>query len=539
MHRQNSQDKNALKKQFLSKSKVLGSFGWRCFKNLGLISVGLLVGFGMIIGPLAKIDDTFAVADAGGDTTLADGTKVDLSTGGDPVASSISITMGGTENGQLNAGSTDPNKSAGLVKRTASVQIGATDGYSVTISGNPNLTGINSNNKIPTVTTNTTLAQMNNQWGWYSVEGNVDCSALQTMKQMKTTGEQIASGVLTVAITKQYTMCFGAKVNGNQAADTYSNTVTLSVVAQPHIVRTFGGIDTMQKMTTDICKAAKVNDAAYLRDTRDNKSYWVTKLADGNCWMSQNLAFDMSGIRAVPKLGSVSEGGATSDDNYESYSWKVGDYVIKDPVAAQACADNNVGLSGCSEFVQVGNRVAAGNPNFYRLELYEGTDGSTCTKSANTTISTATSGPCAQYDAHYLVGNYYSYAATANICPAGWTKPSSSTSNNATNGSFYYLLNKYGLISSTTGSAGGASYNIAKSPLFFVRSGVVGKRNSDTLGNAGVKGLYWSSNASSMGSDYGLSFDASSVSPSNVGAGFNGRSLRCLVVVSAGGAWDL
>ena len=200
MHRQDSQDKNVLNKQFLSKSKVLGSFGWRCFKNLGLISVGLLVGFGMIIGPLAKIDNTFAVADAGGDTTLADGTKVDLSTGGDPVASSISITMGGTENGQLNAGSTDPNKSAGLVKRTASVQIGVTDGYSVTISGNPNLTGINSNNKIPTVTTNTTLAQMNNQWGWYSVEGNVDCSALQTMKQMKTTGEQIASGVLTVAI---------------------------------------------------------------------------------------------------------------------------------------------------------------------------------------------------------------------------------------------------------------------------------------------------------------------------------------------------
>ena len=57
----------------------------------------------------------------------------------------------------------------------------------------------------------------------------------------------------------------------------------------------FNGITTMQQMTADICKNAKENDSAQLTDTRDNKKYWVTKLKDGNCWMTQNLAYNGGG----------------------------------------------------------------------------------------------------------------------------------------------------------------------------------------------------------------------------------------------------
>ena len=45
----------------------------------------------------------------------------------------------------------------------------------------------------------------------------------------------------------------------------------------------------MQEMTSTICADAAENDTAQLTDTRDGKKYWVTKLADGNCWMTQNL----------------------------------------------------------------------------------------------------------------------------------------------------------------------------------------------------------------------------------------------------------
>ena len=51
----------------------------------------------------------------------------------------------------------------------------------------------------------------------------------------------------------------------------------------------FGGITTMQEMTSDICTASAIGDSETLKDTRDNNTYTVTKLADGKCWMTQNL----------------------------------------------------------------------------------------------------------------------------------------------------------------------------------------------------------------------------------------------------------
>ena len=76
---------------------------------------------------------------------------------------------------------------------------------------------------------------------------------------------------------------------------------------------TFSSIRTMQEMTPTICKAETtptkeaVNTTAVhstntnlvpearLKDTRDNKYYTVRKLADGNCWMTDNLAYAKAG----------------------------------------------------------------------------------------------------------------------------------------------------------------------------------------------------------------------------------------------------
>lgn len=488
------------------------------------------------------------------------GYEIDLNSEGKTTASSVSITMGGeTTNGELNASSANPNKSAGLVKRSFSVQIGATDGYSVTLSGNPNLTGTNSNNKIPTVTSNTTLAQMNNQWGWYSAEGDVDCSALQVMKPMKSTGDQIATGTLSATTAKQFTMCFGAKVNGNQTADTYSNTVTLSVVAQPKVVRKFGGITTMQEMTSSICSAAAENDTAYLRDTRDNKSYWVTKLKDGNCWMSQNLALDLSTSTTLTSeksdVSSWTPGHNTSSKPTdgsttatETWSWNLGDYVITNPTATTACSSNNTGLSTCSgQFTNVSGWTPSSDPNFYREELYSGTDGSTCTKTAATPINPSATGACKVYDAHFLAGNYYQWnAATAgtggtitdanaagSICPRNWKLPNS---NSTAKNSFEYLLQQYGVNSSLTGTIGNAElqadilYDIALGPLFFVRSGYV-ETYDHRLEYAGRTGIIWSSRAypdHDPKMAYAL-YLATNVSTSNYGGYYYGYSLRCLV----------
>ena len=62
--------------------------------------------------------------------------------------------------------------------------------------------------------------------------------------------------------------------------------------------------------------------------------------------------------------------------------------------------------------------------------------------------------------------------APGSICPKNWHLPISGTQYNGTSGSFYYLLNKYGLTSNVAGTGqDGNNYNIASPPLSFVRSG--------------------------------------------------------------------
>jgi hypothetical protein len=50
----------------------------------------------------------------------------------------------------------------------------------------------------------------------------------------------------------------------------------------------------MQEMTTAICSASEIGETKQLRDVRDGKYYWVTKLKDNNCWMTQNLDLNLT-----------------------------------------------------------------------------------------------------------------------------------------------------------------------------------------------------------------------------------------------------
>lgn len=56
-------------------------------------------------------------------------------------------------------------------------------------------------------------------------------------------------------------------------------------------------IEKMQEMTADICAVSQEGDSKQLIDERDGKKYWVTKLKDGQCWMTQNLDYDGGGTR--------------------------------------------------------------------------------------------------------------------------------------------------------------------------------------------------------------------------------------------------
>ena len=109
------------------------------------------------------------------------------------------------------------------------------------------------------------------------------------------------------------------------------------------------------------------------------------------------------------------------------------------------------------------------------------------------------------------------------ICPANWRLPLSSSTYKETPGSFYSLLNQYGLTSSPTSG----NNNINTSPLYFVRSGYVDPDGS-RLYRAGYYGDYWSGRANSSSSAYVLYFHSSRVYPSNNAYRYYGQSVRCV-----------
>ncbi len=473
------------------------------------------------------------------------------------VMSSVSLSLSsGTIQTDLDAANaaTNPDEAGKVLSQTATITVGNTDGYTVYVSGNANLTGRNNtSHKIPSVGSNKTLGNMSNEWGYYGVLGDSEANfnPSTSFKAMTASQQSVGTGGATSSsITKKLTLFYGARVNNSAAADFYENTITLSVVAQPGTITV--PITTMQDFDKTACGKLKTHETLQLTDTRDSKKYWITKMLDGNCWMSQNLALDLSTSKALTSADSdvtsswtsgrdtvnISTSNPlsssnTSTSNTETYSWNLGNYVIINPIAATECTSNSTGLSACSgQFTAVGSRTPSSDPSFYK------TNGATYTAT--------------EYDAHYLAGNYYQWNAatagtggtitnanaTGSICPKNWKLPSSG--NNTTKGTFGYMLTQYGVQSKPNVAAGAVAspvnsnnYDVALSPLFFVRGGDV-YPYGQKLDYAGQGGYYWSSKAYSRTDlAYSLSLGSSSVSPSNSYNGrYGGFSLRCLIPMS-------
>ena len=364
----------------------------------------------------------------------------------------------------------------------------------------------------------------NNTWGYNLSQDSVsDTTAYKAVPTATGDTALISTSSPTEADT--YNLTFGTKVDTSLPSGTYSNDVVVSVVANPAYVPTLSAIDNMQEMTSEICAASAENETKRLTDTRDGKQYWVAKLKDGNCWMTQNLDLDLSTEEAqtltpedsdvsrswTPKNDTLTDGTQTTTDYTAVWSWNLGDYVLTTPNAGTSC-----GTSGKSDFgdcTSVGFQSVAG--------MTPMTDGN-----ATDVISGNT------YNAHYHVGNHYTWnAATAgtggtitstnatdSICPKGWQLP---TSNNSNPGSFQALTNAYSISSNTAGSTA-----LVSAPLYFVRSGYV---YSGSLSYAGYGGGYWSSTAdSSTSSACYLSFNSGYVNPSHYLYRYFGRSVRCL-----------
>ena len=277
--------------------------------------------------------------------------------------------------------------------------------------------------------------------------------------------------------------------------------------------RTLSNITYMQDMSQQICINSAEEETKQLIDSRDSKSYWVTKLKDGNCWMTQNLDYDGGGV----KIGSVHEWTLQTVKDGTSAYYDAGMYVYTTPTKQDTCPHNSAGLSACAGYGWVNVDSLA--------------DG--------------------MYDSHYLVGYYYSWMAATNgtgdglssgedakgsICARGWQLPSSGM-NNTAQGSFWNLFSSYGAAINASGIINSLSidnYDVRTNPFYYTYNSWL---YLGELQYAGEWGMYpsstvWTDNVSSLGA-YNLAI-TNRINVRNTGMRFlTGLPVRCLAL----GGW--
>ncbi len=316
------------------------------------------------------------------------------------------------------------------------------------------------------------------------------------------------------------------------------------------------GITYMQDMTPSVCEASGVGDTKRLTDSRDGKQYWVAKLADGKCWMTQNLALDITPEGLTSELSDIN---ASTTANYEEevndqgetiYKWNENSKnppnapVVDAAFTSSSSTANDVVCKSSkttADFVIAQPAVVATSATLAKIEDYGDVvkdvtgwepsyqyDSSKSSYSYDETNKT--------YDAHYLIGDYYSAGAamagstaasprvaTSSICPKGWRLAGG---NNTPTSDFAKLLTAYGITSKTAYTLNGVTRDVAEPPLYFARYGVNG--NSTKYTYVGTRGTFWSNYTTSTHYRAGLQVSSSTLNALTEMAAHPGRTVRCM-----------
>ncbi len=392
-----------------------------------------------------------------------------------------------------------------------------------------------------------------NTWGFAVGEANIDPD---TMSYKAIPHSNDSAIITTDQLTAEdsYALGFATAVGADLPAGSYYNSVLVSVVANPIAVHTLSGITYMQEMSPYVCDYSDEHETKQLIDTRDGKSYWVAKLKDGNCWMTQNLALDIAlddegNAAALSESGnkvtldetnsdmkgkwsgaSETERGIPSPNSYAypvNKSWNLGKIVISTIKTAEICPpqpkpdDTYPGESTIWNSAFHGQDITMTCPQYTKkvdgwLDTYEATESASYNEDEHT------------YDAHYLFGNYYQFGAATggvggqaggayfienSICPKGWQL---STIDNSSK-SFGFLLRSYGLEQNVDWSS-----DIGAEPLYLIRMGTISSIMG-VLNSVNKQGFYTTSTQSRVLSVFAKNYQV----PSNYSDAF-GFVVRCV-----------
>ena len=374
-----------------------------------------------------------------------------------------------------------------------------------------NLVHTNGSSVFSSISTNTNLTSLedvsdNNIWGYsHKLSGNNTWSNYSglplyssSLKVLLNTDSNTEPGPNSLDFK------IAAKASTTQPSGVYSNIINFSAVTKPTpttLTEAYAnyyqatnktmhnGYYVMQDMAdSHICENTEViGSELQVIDIRDDKVYWIAKLADGHCWMTQNLDL-AGGTEITAELSDISEGYILPTNS----GFQINNRL---PVSSSNgfSADNKA-------FVYNSNRTECANPGCYSYYSW---------MAATVGSGIDTEGADAPYS----------------ICPKGWKLPSSrnSTMQDYQSSDFYKLTAAYQM--------NPAKLLQPNSVPNFVLSGNY-YQGRFYAGDGGIFGYYWSSTSATSHngiiSASSLAINSSRLNPAYAEYRKNGYAIRCL-----------
>ncbi|MBO4276693.1 hypothetical protein J5868_03285 [Candidatus Saccharibacteria bacterium] len=298
-----------------------------------------------------------------------------------------------------------------------------------------------------------------------------------------------------------------------------------------------------------------------LTDTRDGNVYTVARLADGKCWMTENLRLNSENSVGAENIAKAQGYGDATNATQGNLGKFIGLANSEDAnFTSNTTANSLYSIDGSNGTININS-----NSNYYpgyRMPRYNKNNtnmATNATNSDNTTTLTDSYNANNNHVRWYGYGNYYTWPAaiadtayygqnntsvtTTSICPTGWRLPIGGQTTVNTTGDFYVLTktlmggtepntnntNGYGYyqgIVDNVDLGATASKVLRAYPTNVVYSGYF---NGSSAYNRGSRGYYWSSSVNSNLYAYTLNLDSSSVSPGTNSFTKNlGFSVRCI-----------
>ncbi len=265
------------------------------------------------------------------------------------------------------------------------------------------------------------------------------------------------------------------------------------------------GVLKMQSMTLADCTTTPVT----VVDERDNKEYLVAKLADGKCWMLDNLRLDLTNSTILNglttsnthvdanSLTSLKSGNRSAGAQYASSGFVKWDSSSPDNVYNQAKANADYKDTTTTSYGEGSGKIGV----YYNY----------CAASAGSYC----------YDEDKGTGN-----VSYDLCPAGWRMPTGGDyqGSGVGDGEYFALGTALGLtFDEDWWGFTGTTYQTALStPLS-------GGFDNGSAYSQGSFGSFWSSTYGGGSGMYGLDVNSSGVGPTNYSSRDDGYSLRCVL----------